>query len=72
MIRTLSLLAVVATLTLGGCAWSIGGGPEEEHATHYRTPTLAEELEALKASRDEGKIDEQEYQEARAALLARR
>lgn len=69
MTRFLPLLAVLATLTLGGCAWSIGGGPEEE--THHRAPTLAEELEDLKESRDEGHLDEAEYQEAKAALLRR-
>jgi hypothetical protein len=71
MLRILSLMALIGTLTLGGCAWSIGGGPEEEVETHYTTPTLADELEALKASRQAGKIDEAEYQEAKAALLAR-
>lgn len=62
---TAMLLLLVTPLCSTGCM-SIGGGDHRDVKAH----TLGKELEDLKAAHDHGAISDQEFEQAKARLLA--
>jgi hypothetical protein len=61
------LLALVAAVALAGC-W--GGGADVRNST--RSTTVGQELIDLQRARDQGVIDEREYERQRKRILRRR
>lgn len=64
--KTIALLLLSSSLTLGGCFFH--GGTQE----HINRPTLGQELTDLKAALDEGAVSQQEYQKKKEKLISDR
>jgi len=59
------IIAIAGSAT--GCSWSIGSGKHPEHTTVQ--PTRGQELIDLKKARDQGAINEKEYEAAKERIV---
>ena len=69
-LRSLAGLVLLSalTLTLSGCAWSVGKDDSTTSKTYAR-PTLGDELRDLKLAYQEGCINDAEFRAAKEQLL---
>jgi hypothetical protein len=66
-VSRIGIVALVAALGLAGC-W--GGGADVRNSN--RSTTVGQELIDLQRARDQGVIDEREYERQRKRILRRR
>jgi cytochrome c-type biogenesis protein CcmH/NrfG len=65
--RTLAAVSLLVSMALAGC-W--GGGAEVRNSN--QATTLGQELIDLQRARDQGLLDEREYEKQRRRILRRR